>query len=224
MRTRTIAGAAAALALLAAPAAANAATLAVAPLKACYRAGETVGMAGGGYTPNTTVQVNSDGRVVGSVLSDAAGNFAGALQLGVPSGERLKTYSAVDTANTANTASVQLRVSRLLVTVKPKNGRPGRVLRVKARGFSTGKTLYAHVVRGHKTRNVRIGKLKGACHTLSVRKRIFSKHTKTGTYTVQFDSKRHYSKKTAVRYRFTVPVVPVAANSSASAAAWSRLR
>jgi hypothetical protein len=222
VRARMIGGAAAAVALLAAPAAANAATMAVAPLKTCYRAGETVGLGGAGYTPNTTVQVNSDGRVVGSVLSDGAGNFAGALQLGVPSGERLKTYSAIDTANTANVASVQLRVSRLLVTVKPKTGRPGRILRVKARGFTTGKTLYAHVVRGHKKRNLRIGKLKGACHTLSVRKRIFSKHTKTGTYTVQFDSKRHYSKKTAVRYRFTVPVT--AHFAAASAGAWTPVR
>jgi hypothetical protein len=216
------AAAAAVLALLAAPAAASAATMAVAPVKTCYRAGETVGLGGAGYTPNTTVQVNSDGRVVGSVLSDGAGNFAGALQLGVPSGERLKTYSAIDTANTANVASVQLRVSRLLVTVKPKSGRPGRALRVKARGFTTGKTLYAHVVRGHKKRNLRIGKLKGACHTLSVRKRIFSTNTKTGTYTVQFDSKRHYSKKTAVRYRFTVPVT--AHFAAASAAAWTAVQ
>lgn len=222
MRARLTASATALVALLAAPAVANAATMAVSPLKTCYRAGETVGLGGASYTPNTTVQVNSDGRVVGTVLSNAAGNFAGALQLGVPSGERLKTYSAVDTANTANVASVQLRVSRLLVTVKPKNGRPGRTLRVKARGFTTGKTLYAHVVRGHKKRNLRIGKLKGACHTLSVRKRIFSKNTKTATYTVQFDSKRHYSKKTAVRYRFSVPVT--AHFASASAAAWTPLR
>jgi 5-hydroxyisourate hydrolase-like protein (transthyretin family) len=222
VRAGLTASATALVALLAAPAVANAATMAVSPLKTCYRAGETVGLGGASYTPNTTVQVNSDGRVVGTVLSNAAGNFAGALQLGVPSGERLKTYSAVDTANTANVASVQLRVSRLLVTVKPKNGRPGRILRVKARGFTTGKTLYAHVVRGHKKRNLRIGKLKGACHTLSVRKRIFSKRTKTGTYTVQFDSKRHYSKKRAVRYRFTVPVT--ARFATASAAAWTPLQ
>lgn len=222
MRARLTAAAAAVVALLAAPAAANAATMAVSPLKTCYRAGETVGLGGAGYTPNTAVQVNSDGRVVGSVLSNAAGNFGGALQLGVPSGERLKTYSAIDTANTANAASVQLRVSRLLVTVEPKNGRPGRILRVKARGFTTGKTLYAHVVRNHKRRNLRIGKLKGACHTLSVRKRIFSKHTKNGTYTVQFDSKRHYSKKTAVRYRFSVPIT--AHFAAAAAGAWAPVR
>jgi 5-hydroxyisourate hydrolase-like protein (transthyretin family) len=218
VRASLTASATALVTLLVTPAAANAATMAASPLKTCYRAGETVGIGGAGYTPNTTVQVNSDGRVVGSVLSNAAGTFATGLQLGVPSGERLKTYSAVDTANTANAASVQLRVSRLLVTVKPKTGRPGRVLRVKARGFTTGRALYAHVVRGHARRNMRIGKLKGACHTLNVRKRILSKHTKAGTYTVQFDTRRHYSKKTVVRYRFTVPVTNVAA---ASAAAWT---
>jgi hypothetical protein len=193
-------------ATLAAPAAAQAASLSVAPLKACYRAGERVALTGSGYTPGGNVQINSDGRVVGTTTADAAGGFAGTLRLGVPSGERLKTYSGVDTSNTANSASLQLRVSRLKVTVEPENGQPGRLLRVGARGFTTGGTLYAHVVRGRYRRNVRIGRLKGACRKLSVSKRIFRRRTSAGTYLVQFDTRRRYSRRTAVSYRFTVPV------------------
>ena len=226
MRARVLAAAGAAVAVLAAPAAANAATLGVIPQKACYRAGENVLIGGSGYTPNGTVQVNSDGRAVGTANSNATGAFSGALQLGVPSGERLKTYTAIDTttpASTGNQASLQLRVSRLGVSVKPNSGRPGRVVRIKARGFTTGKTLYMHIVRGHKRLNRRVGKLKGACHKLSVRKKVFSRHTRTGTYTVQFDSKRHYSKKTKVKIRFSVTVFAHAASHAASDPSWKLL-
>lgn len=204
MRAALAAGLAAAV--LAAPASAQAAALSVSPLKPCYRAGESVALAGSGYTPNGGVQVNSDGRVVGSTTADSAGNFGGALRLGVPNGERLKTYTAIDTSNTANQAAVRLRVSRLLVTVSPQRGRPGSLLRVGARGFTTGRTLYAHVVRGRYRRNVRIGRLRGACRKLSARRRIFARRTPRGTYTVQFDTRRTYSSATPVRYRFSVPV------------------
>jgi hypothetical protein len=206
----------AAVGALAAPAAADAATLAVAPVKPCYRAGQQVGIGGAGYTPNDSVQVNVDGRVLSTVGTDGSGNFGGLLTLGDPSGERLKTYTGIDTANNANQASVQVRVSSLLVTVTPKSGRAGRSLRVRARGFTTGKTLYAHIVRGKSKRNMRIGRLKGACRKLSVRKRIFSSRTRSGTYTVQFDTRRHYSKKTAVRYRFSVPVFRTASHAAAA--------
>ena len=203
--SRLAAAAALALAIVAAPATAGAATLGVSPRKSCYRAGESVGFAGAGYTPNGSVQVNVDGRVLNTVPTDGSGTFAGLLTLGDPNGERVKTYSAVDTSNTAIQASLPLRVSSLDVTVKPESGVPGRVLRVRARGFTTGNTLYAHVVRGSRNRrNVRIGALRGACRKLSVRKRLFRRQTHAGSYTVQFDTRRHYSSKTAVRVRFQV--------------------
>jgi hypothetical protein len=204
MRTKLAAAAVTVVAVLALPAMASAATLGVLPGKPCYRVGETVLLAGGGYTPNGGVQVNANGKSLGILPSDGGGNLAASLRLGVPTG--LKTYTAIDTSNTANQASIQLRVSSVAVSVKPKSGRPGRVLRIKARGFTTGKTLYAHIIRGKKRLNRRIGKLHGACHTLSVRKKMFSLHTRAGTYTVQFDGKRHYSKKTKVKARFHVTV------------------
>jgi hypothetical protein len=210
-----------AVAVLAAPAAAGAASLGVLPQKPCYRLGEKVLMGGQGYTPGGNVQVNANGRVVGLLGADSAGNLAATLTIGVPTG--LKTYTAVDTSNTANQGSTQLRVSRVAVSVKPKSGQPGRTLRIKARGFTTGKTLYAHIVRGHKRLNRRIGKLKGACHTLGVRKKMFSLHTRPGTYTVQFDGKRHYSKKTKVKARFHVTVFSHLASHAAAAPSWQRI-
>jgi hypothetical protein len=220
MKTKLSATALAATAVLAAPAAAGAATLGVLPQKGCYRVGETVLMGGSGYTPNGGVQVNANGRVLGILSADGVGNLSATLTVGVPTGP--KTYTAVDTQNTANQGATQLRVSRVAVSVKPKSGRPGRVLRIKARGFTSAKTLYVHIIRGHKRLNRRIGKLNGPCHTLSVRKKMFSRHTQAGTYTVQFDGKRHYSKKTKVRSRFHVTVFAHFA-SHAAAPSWQRI-
>ena len=188
-----------AAAALAAPAAADAALLGAAPQKDCYRAGERVTLTGSAYTPNQGVAIASDGQPLGNSIADAAGNFAGTLRVGVPSGEKVKTYTATDQANTANTASVQLRVSALTVNLRPKRGKPSRRFRIGARGFTTGKTLYAHVVRKGFRRNIRIGRLKGPCHKVSARRRLFPPGIATGLYRVQFDSKRRYSKSTKVK-------------------------
>ena len=188
-----------AAAALAAPAVADAALLGAAPQKDCYRAGEQVTLAGSGYTPNQGVAIASDGQALGSDIADAAGNFGGSLRVGVPSGEKVKTYTATDQTNPANTAAVQLRISALTVNLRPKRGKPSRRFRIGARGFTTGKTLYAHVVRKGFRRNIRIGRLKGPCHKISARKRLFPVGIATGLYRVQFDSKRRYSKRTKVK-------------------------
>jgi hypothetical protein len=197
---KTLAGfaAAAAITLLGTPVAASAATLVASPAKSCLGVGDTVGLGGGGYTPNDKVQVNFNGKYLATLDSNAGGNFAGLFQFGEPAG--IRTISAIDTSNPANQASLQLRVRNVAISLKPKTGPAGRLYRIRAGGFTAGQTLYLHIRRGHKWLNRRIGKLKGACHTLSVRKRLFSQHTKPGKYRIQFDNKRHYSKKTDVRW------------------------
>ena len=75
--------------------------------------------------------------------------------------------------------------------MRPRNGAAGRRLRINASGFTTGKRLYAHVVRKRYRRNVFIGKLKGPCRTLKTRARVLlPRRLPPGVYTVQFDTKR----------------------------------
>jgi hypothetical protein len=195
----TIAAAIATAVALAAPAAANAAALTASPLKSCYRAGERLTLGGSGYTPNQGVAIASDVQPLGRSIADPGGNFSGTLRVAVPSGEKVKTYSATDESNPANTAAVQLRVSALTVNLRPRSGRPSRRFRIGARGFTTGKVLYAHIVRKGFRRNVRIGRLRGRCHKVSARKRLFGRNIATGFYRVQFDGKRRYSRKTKVK-------------------------
>jgi hypothetical protein len=187
---------------------AQAATVSVDPQKPCYRTGETIGMSGSGFTPGGPVDISSDGRSIGGTRADGAGNFDGDLQVASPS-QRVKTYTATDRSNPANNASTSLTVSPFDVNIAPRNGPPGRRLRIVARGFTTGRTLYAHVVRGRSRSNVRVGRLRGACRRLRVRRRIFRGTARPGTYIVQFDTRRRYSPDTRVRIRFRVTVFPI---------------
>ena len=214
------------LGLLVVAPAAEAATTAIAPAKKCYRSGEKVVFGGTGFTPNNTVRVTSNGVAIpGGLTTNPVGTFLGRLTVGQRSGEQTKTYQAIDNANPTITAATAIKVSALNVGVKPKNGNPGRKLRIKARGFTSGGTLRAHVVKGRFRRNIRIGKVKGACGKVTKRKRIFRSSTRSGTYTVQFDTKRRYSRKTAVRIRYRVTVFRrlVSRSVAASSVGWTRL-
>jgi len=182
-----------AAAALAAPAAAQGAAIAVVPQKPCYGAGEKFIIGGLGFTPNAGVAVTRDGQRIGTSSTDPLGRFNGTV--GVPqitAASQTSTYTATDTVNPLLTASLPLRLSRLEARVRPSRGNPTRVRRITARGFTAGSTLYAHVVRG-RSRNLRIGRLKGACHTISARRRIF-RRSRVGVYKVQFDTFRRYRR------------------------------
>jgi hypothetical protein len=214
--------------LLAFPAAAEAATVGIRPVKSCYRAGEQTFFGGSGFTPNGAVSVTADGSSLGSLSVASNGAFGGSLGIGLASGEKLKTYTATDQVDPSIAASTRVRVSALDVSVRPRRGRPGRRVRVKARGFTTGKRLYAHIRRGRRyKKNRRIGRLKGACRKLSKRTRFFSRRTPAGIYTVQFDTKRRYSRRTAVKLRFSVTVFHTVRASASAASAperWVKIR
>lgn len=212
---------------LAAPAASSAATLSVSPMKACYRSGESFTMSGTGFTPSAPVNVAANNATLnGSPLNaDAAGSIASSLTLGQAKGQQRKTLVATDATNPALTASVPLLVSAVSVGVKPNNGAAGRLVRVSARGFTTGKTLYAHISKkGKSTANFKITKLKGDCRKGSAKKKLFASNTPSGTYKVQFDTKRKRSSKTEVKSIYTVTIFPMVKSGRASAASAGGMR
>jgi hypothetical protein len=190
--------------VVAAPA--EAATLTVAGSKTCYRAGDALTLNGSGFTPGGQASITLDGQDLGAVPTDAAGNFSAPLNIGALKGVSKRTLIATDAANPANVAQAQFLGSALAVTVKPRNGAAGRKLRIKASGFTTGKRLYAHVLRGKYRHNVFIGKLKGPRRTAKVRRQVLPPGLAPGIYTVQFDTKRRYAKKTKVWVKFRVTV------------------
>jgi hypothetical protein len=214
------------VALLVLPASASAAGIGLTPQKRCYRAGEQVLLGGTGFTANSPAEVTLDRRSLGQTLANAQGAIRGILSLGLIRGERNRLLAVTDQANPTNFATLTMHATGVAVSVKPKHAGPGRAVRIKARGFTASKRLYAHVRRGRYHRNVGIGRLKGACRKLSRRKRVFSAATRPGVYSVQFDGKRRYSKNTRPRILYRVTIFRrVVRRGSASAAAesWVRL-
>jgi hypothetical protein len=193
---------------LAAPAAASAATLTVDPVRSCYLEQDQVFLVADGYTPNGKVDFTRDGNLVATLDADAAGQLQGTLMLpGLIEGQRPLTYVATDQADPAVTAQVSLLTTAVDVRVAPKTGPPNRLLRIRARGFRGGRTLWAHVRRVKRrgggpvrTRTVRIGRVRGPCWTANVRKRLFRRGTPAGRYRVQFDTFRRYKPNRRIEY------------------------
>ncbi|NLT06907.1 MAG: hypothetical protein GXY03_11445 [Solirubrobacterales bacterium] len=188
--------------------------------RSCYGPGQEVGLTGIGFTPGAPVAVSVDGRQLGSTQANPVGEFD--ISLSAPSisaKQRRYAFSATEEDNPAVTASASFLVSSLAVKITPR-GRtnPGVMRRIVARGFTSGRVLWAHIKRGkRKARNVKIGRLKGACHTINVKRRLFPSNATPGVYKVQFDTKRRYSKKTRPNTTFSWLIFRTLRASSASA-------
>ena len=219
-----------------APSAAQGATLTVDPVQRCYRETETVLLPGSGFTPNTQVDFTRDGTPVPAnppIVSDAVGNISPQLTLpGLFRGQRTLTYTATDTANTANIGTLGLLVTATDVTLTPKQGRPNRLLTISGRGFfGGGRRLWAHVVRGSRgatasaARNVRLGRITGACKKSNARKRLFPANAAPGVYTVQFDAFRRYKRSREVKALYSVTIFRTVRPPAAAAASsvWRRI-
>jgi len=200
---------------LVAPVTASAATLSV--NKSCYGPGEKITFSGGGFTPSGPVALTLNGRQLGIGSANPVGEFE--VSTAAPSikgKRRTDLYTATDQTDLALTAGVPVHLTALNVKVTPQNGNPSKEKRVVARGFTTGKVLWAHVRRGKAKRNVRVGELKGACRTLDVERKLFLDNAKDGLYNVQFDTKRKYSAKTVPQVSFLVTVFHTFKVASAS--------
>ena len=213
--------------VLAAPA--QAATLA--GDKACYQEGEPVQVIGTGFTPNGSVNFSRDNQAFGAINAGPTGVVTGkgtAPRIS-PARERRFVLEARDATNPAIVATINPLATVFDVSVKPLRGNPARKRRINVRGFTAGKTLYAHVRRGGKGRNIKLGRLKQPCGTKKVRKRIFKPGAKTGTYKVQFDTRRKYTSKAFPKVTFNVTIFRVVRPSLASSAfatseRWVRVR
>jgi hypothetical protein len=196
-----------AVAALAAPSAAHAASLTTQPAKACYRAGETVHFMGDGFTPSNLVSLTRDGALVSQFPADQNGRFDASLRLLLDKGSQRRTYTASDSTNQGLTASAPVTVSAVRVGLSPFNGPVSRRFRIRALGFTTGRTLWAHVVTKRSKRHLRVGLLKGACHNLTAHRRLMPRNARFGRHRIQFDTFRRYKASRAVKAFYTINVV-----------------
>jgi hypothetical protein len=200
--TRSLA-VAAGVAVLTLPSAASAAELTISPQKRCYSSGEAVNLLGTGFSPLGRANITRDGKPLpgprSDLPTDANGAFNGVLTLFQASGRQVKTYAATDAADPTLTASFQITVAAPRVGLKPANGAPGRLMAITARGFKTGPVLWAHVRHAGSGRNVKIGRLSGACGGLKSHRRLLPRNAAIGLYRIQFDTFRRYDKDRPVR-------------------------
>ena len=188
--------------------------------QACYQEREPVNVVGTGFTPNGSVNFSRDNQAFGTLAADAAGTVrgAGSAPLISPSRQRNFTLEARDATNPAVFATIAPLATRFSVDVVPEGGKPSRKRRITARGFTEGKTLYVHVRRRGKGRNLKLGKLKQPCGTKKVRRRIFRRGAKNGVYTVQFDTRRKYTRTAFPKASYRVTIFSTFRRSLASAA------
>jgi hypothetical protein len=220
---------------LAATSLAQAATLVADPDLSCYPEGFQVFLPGEGFTPNAQVNFTRDGQLLPAnppILADQTGAISANLTLpGLLKGQDTLDYVAIDSADPANTAALSLLVTATDVGLKPEQGRPERLLRIRARGFfDGGKTLWAHIVRrgSNRSRNARIGRVKGPCKKVKAKRRLFSEGAPAGIYRVQFDAFKRYRKKRDYKRTYKVTITrtirPAIASAGSDGSAWSRSR
>ena len=192
---------------LAAPSVADAASLTPQPAKSCYRSGETVHFLGAGFTPSSTANLSRDGTFVAPILIDVSGQFDAGLRLLQAQGRQVRTYTATDANHPGLTASAPVTVSAVGVALSPSTGSVSRRFRIRARGFTTGRTLWAHVIHRRSKRHLKIGRLTGACHDLRARRRLLSKSARFGRHRIQFDTFRRYRANRQVKTAYSIRVV-----------------
>jgi hypothetical protein len=195
------------LATLALPSAAHAASLTTKPAKPCYRSGEKVHFLGSGFTPSGSVNLKRDETFIEPIPTDATGAFDAELGLNLDQGMQQRTYTATDVGNSTVSASVPVTVSAVGVALSPRTGSVSRRFRIRARGLTTGSTLWAHIVHEGSKRHVKIGTLRGACHNLRARRRLLSPRARFGRHRIQFDTFRRYRRDRAVKVAYTIRVV-----------------
>jgi len=191
-----------------APAAAQAQSLTIAPVKPCYLTGDAITATAAGFTAGGLVDFAIDGTSLGPLVADAAGTVAAPIQLGTMRGVKTHSLTATDQANPALVANFAYLGTTRQVVVKPRNARAGKPRRLKGYGFVAGPRVYMHVRGNGYSADKRIARPSGACGTFATRRVIVPASAGLGRYTVQFDAKKKYSKKTQPRVRGTMNVTP----------------
>jgi hypothetical protein len=212
------------LAIVSLPAVADGQDLVLTADRSCYGANQVISLTGYGFTPDGDVALSAEGQQLGIGIADYDGVFTARLRApALPFAFLPLRFTATDQTYLLNRASTTVRLTSLGVRVTPTTGAPSRPRRIRARGFFNGPTLYAHVRRDGRTRNVRIGDLHGACRRLDVTRRLFRADVRAGTYTLHFDTNRRYfpSARPRVTYAVTISSAPRGA-SAASMEAFSR--
>ena len=198
---------------------AGAATIATAtPCVTSFGGVKSVGLVGTGFTPGRAVLVrasNPDIRtpsLMAQLQADAAGNIpAGAM--GMPA--LFSSFSAVDETFTLNArddrgieaAPSTFRQVFFGFRAVPGEAKPRGAVRYTARGFVSGRPVYAHFRFAGRTRaSVKLGVAKAPCGIVSRRMRQLPAKARNGRWTVAMDHSRVFKSSTVLQARANLHV------------------
>lgn len=175
-----------------------------------YVAGQqTMPVVAVGFTPNSFVTVytntttNLTPRILTSSRLDGVGGFQTAT-LPPPftkSNGNLETFNLIAEDKTNPAAPIlavaPFQVVRFGMTRTPNPKRPRQIVRYTARGFTPGKTVYAHFrYKGVTRRTVSLGVAKGLCGVTSKRMRALPTKVRYGSWRAYIDQTKRFSAKT----------------------------
>ena len=195
--------------LLAAPASAAAATLDTD--RSCFREGSRVRLSGDGFTPGSPIAITLRGEPYGATTADAQGRIE-AIGRAPAIRESFESLSlrATDARDPNRQGTAVLRVTKLDVSVTPRSGgRANRRVTFRVRGFTERGPLYLHYLTpgGRLYDSVRLGRLRGSCGTLAVRRELIpSRRARPGRWRLRFDTRKRYSARTRPQVRLAVRV------------------
>ena len=181
----------------------------------CYRERTRIPVTGEGFAPNAPVQVGFASRRPVTKTTDADGGFKARVpvpELGDSPRPGRVTLHAIDGSPEASTASTNVQLTAVAVAVNDASlQRRGEKLRFRFSGFPNGRNIWGHYLFGGKERGKqRFGKAKGPCGTLRTRAPLIPKFIgRDGIWTIQFDGRKKYSRKTKPSLRRKIQVFRV---------------
>lgn len=205
---------AAALALLAAPAAATAQTppTLVMPGSQCIRFVDfgikSFPLTGAGFAPNAAVTLLADGAPFDVATADAAGGFQAAVSAPPLSGLRKNVAVTADDGQGHAAGPVQLPEVKLTVEW-PSHVRGNKRVLFRAYGFlQSGQNVYLHVRRnGQNKGSFSLGKADAPCGLTKKRMHFVPlKSYSSGTYDYYFDQVKRFSRSNPIQLHYKVTV------------------
>jgi len=171
----------------------------------CYLEGATVVAGGQGWDAGKTVEIkdNAGSRFYQSATTNPMGafltNFRAPILPTIKPTVQSFVAAASEIGNAALTAQAAFSVTNQRVDAK-LTGDPRQKVRFSISGFPPNKTVYGHWVFQRRVRTtVAMGKVPAPCGIVSRRVRRIPARLRSGTWRIQFDTRRRYSARTTPR-------------------------
>jgi hypothetical protein len=168
---------------------------------ACFIEQQQITTSGAGFTPGGSVSYAFDGVAADFSPADASGDvFTTIAAPTLDAGVLVHTFNltATDQANPAIVGSLPVTVTKFGASIHPSKAKPSHRVKFAIRGMPPGVTIYLHyVLHRHVKTTATLGKPAAPCGTLTIKRRYFPfDKPAAGTWTLQFDGKKHYSSTT----------------------------